>query len=54
VVKTVLQDRRGPGEHYVVWDGRDEQGRPAAAGIYFVTLRAGDLAATRKIVRLRP
>lgn len=37
----------------MVWDGRDDMGRRIANGTYFVCLRAGDLAATRRIVLLR-
>ena len=29
---------RSPGTHLVPWDGRDDGGRPAGAGIYFVRL----------------
>ncbi len=37
----------------VSWDGRDERGRMAAAGVYLYQLRAGDKALTRKMVLLR-
>ena len=44
----------GPtGNGAVMWDGRDEGGRPAAPGIYFVTLRSGRAEATSKFVLLR-
>ncbi len=32
------------------WDGRNQQGEPVVSGIYFCTLRAGDFAATRKML----
>ena len=32
------------------WDGRNETGEEAASGIYFYTITAGDLSATRKMV----
>lgn len=41
LVRTLLVDDRPPGEYAVRWDGRDESGRPAAAGIYCVRLQAG-------------
>jgi hypothetical protein len=37
----------------VVWDGRDNYGREVAGGIYFCTMEAGELRATRSMVLLR-
>jgi hypothetical protein len=35
------------------WNGRNEQGEPAASGAYFVELSAGDVRETRRIVLLK-
>jgi len=35
------------------WDGRDEQGRPVAAGTYFLQARLGNASVTRSVVLLR-
>jgi hypothetical protein len=40
------------GPSIVVWDGRDQGGRLAPAGIYVARLRAAGLDATRRFVRL--
>ena len=32
------------------WDGRNESGEPVASGVYFYTLTAGDVTATRKML----
>ena len=48
--------RQGPqqaGYHRVHWDGRDDEGRPLASGIYFYRLVTGEGALTRKLTLLR-
>ena len=35
------------------WDGRNTAGEPAASGVYFYTLTAGDFSATRKMLILK-
>ena len=47
--KGVLQ----AGAHVVSWDGRDNQGRALASGIYFYRLLAGEQKKTRKLLLLR-
>jgi hypothetical protein len=41
------------GRHSLTWDGRDSNGRTAAAGVYFVRLEAAGVKETRKITLLR-
>ncbi len=49
-----LADQSMPaGEHSLTWDGRDDNGRTASSGIYFVRLIAGAVTETRKIVMLK-
>ncbi|MEQ1832136.1 MAG: cytochrome c peroxidase [Candidatus Eisenbacteria bacterium] len=40
------------GPYSVVWDGRDDHGRPAAAGVYFYRLENGSNSATTRTVKL--
>jgi immune inhibitor A len=42
-----------PGEHAIVWDGRDRAGRPAASGIYFARLQSDNRAVIHKMVLIR-
>uniref|UniRef100_A0A832I4X6 FlgD/Vpr Ig-like domain-containing protein n=1 Tax=Eiseniibacteriota bacterium TaxID=2212470 RepID=A0A832I4X6_UNCEI len=42
-----------PGEHALRWNGRDSNGRDAGAGVYWVRVTAGEIAFTRRVVRLR-
>jgi hypothetical protein len=42
-----------PGHYEVAWDGRDESGRGAASGIYFIRFQAPGGRAEQKIVLAR-
>ena len=54
VVKTLIPNRTlKAGIHQVDWEGRDQQGRPVAAGVYLYRLTAGDKALVRKMTLLR-
>ena len=48
-VRTLSLRGAAPGPQTLVWDGRNEAGRPTAPGVYRVWLRAGE---TRKLVRI--
>jgi hypothetical protein len=52
-VRILDQPSRPAGDHAVAWDGRDDAGRPVAAGVYWVEVRSGDQSARGKVVRLR-
>ena len=41
LVRSLLDDTAGAGEHAVLWNGCDDQGRRAPAGVYFVNLQTG-------------
>lgn len=41
------------GSHLALWNGRDEQNRPAPSGIYYYRLKAGDHAQARKMVLMK-
>lgn len=50
----VLLDREMPtGSYRVLWDGRDDAGRPAASGIYLYRLTYGAYRAVRRMVYIR-
>jgi flagellar hook assembly protein FlgD/sugar lactone lactonase YvrE len=42
IVRELVNAALPPGRHSVVWNGQDDFGRPAASGIYFYQLRAGN------------
>ncbi len=41
------------GSHTVRWDGRDDEGRPVASGVYLYRLRSDGHVATRKLLLLK-
>lgn len=49
-VRALLSAHLSVGSHTVHWDGKDDVGRPAASGVYFVVLRALDGRRTTKAV----
>jgi hypothetical protein len=52
-VRTLRFAERPAGTHAVSWDGRDDRGRPAAAGIYLLEVRFGSRTRVQKAVLLR-
>ena len=53
LVRTILDEQVTAGSHTRVWDGRDEQGRDAASGIYFYELDADGRRQSSKLVQVR-
>jgi len=49
-VRTLLDGRIAGGKHEIAWDGTNDSGLRAAAGVYFFNLRAAGVAYTRKVV----
>ncbi|MBM4132109.1 T9SS type A sorting domain-containing protein, partial [bacterium] len=45
--------RLAAGSHDLTWDGRDQQGRAASAGVYWLRVETGRGVASGKIVRVR-
>jgi flagellar hook assembly protein FlgD len=37
----------------IYWDGRNKSGEYAASGVYFYTLRAGNIRATQKMILMK-
>jgi hypothetical protein len=52
-VRTLVDAWRGTGDHEVSWDGRDNDGREVASGVYFYRLEVPGRPESRKMVLLR-
>ena len=52
-VRTLVKSPREAGSHRVMWDGRDDLGRPVASGIYLYRFTAGDFVQVRKMILLK-
>ncbi len=50
---TLAQGRREAGTYSLTWDGRDDDGRDLASGVYLYRLQAGSQVETRKLLLLR-
>lgn len=53
VVRTLVNESKQPGYHYVMWDGHDDMGKSVANGVYFYQLEAGDFKQTNKVTVVR-
>jgi flagellar hook assembly protein FlgD len=52
-VRTLKMEYTARGQHFVTWDGTDDNGSPVSSGIYIYRLTAGEISATRKLLVLR-
>jgi flagellar hook assembly protein FlgD len=53
LVRGLVDENRGSGLHSATWDGRDNRGRRAASGVYYVRFQAGGKAWQQKVVLVR-
>jgi len=51
--RMLLDGPAAPGVHDITWDGRDERGVLAPAGLYWAELDAGRERSVRRLVRVR-
>ena len=52
-VKTLADMAQPAGRHRIVWDGKDDQGKDVASGIYFYRLEAGEFTDSKRMVILK-
>jgi hypothetical protein len=49
LIKTLAEAKMETGAHQLIWDLRDERGRPVNSGIYFVRINSGNSIETKKL-----
>jgi hypothetical protein len=52
-VSTLVSVSQPAGRHRIVWDGKDDQGKDVASGIYFYRLEAGEFTDSKRMVILK-
>jgi hypothetical protein len=52
-VRSLVSGDFPAGDHAAVWNGRDDRGREAASGIYFLTMEAGTSVVRTRVALLR-
>lgn len=54
LIRTVVNSQKlSPGEHLFTWDGKNDNGQLAAAGIYLFKMKSGSYSATRKMILMK-
>lgn len=52
-VRTLVKSRQTANQHQVVWDSKDDNGKPVAAGVYLYRLEAGNFTNTKRLILLK-
>lgn len=53
LIRTLVDEQRAAGLHSVTWNGRDEAGRTAAAGVYLYRFETGKSVQTRTMTLIK-
>ncbi len=52
-VRKLVSGERVSGKHEVIWNARNDKGMPVSAGVYLISIQAGDIVQTKKAVLLK-
>ncbi len=52
-VRELLKKNQPAGQHFIVWDGKNDFGQAVASGIYIYQLKAGNFVDSRKMILMR-
>jgi flagellar hook assembly protein FlgD len=51
-VRTLVHGSQKPGVYLENWNGRNDAGRPVAAGVYFCHIRIADYLSIKKMIKV--
>ena len=52
VVRTIAAGPMSAGSHWLAWNGRGDDGRPLASGVYWLRMRGGERETKMRVVRI--
>jgi len=52
-IKTLVNDNKEPGLYNIIWHGDDDNGSPAASGIYFYKLSTINFSGVKKMILMK-
>jgi hypothetical protein len=52
-LRTLVDQKEGPGRHMIVWDGKNDLGSRVTPGVYWYRLRAGSYTSVKKTIVVR-
>ena len=53
LVKTLVNEAKAAGHYSIVWNGKDNNGRSAASGVYYYKMNAGKYSSTKKMIMMK-
>ena len=53
VVRTLMDEMGEEGIYWIIWDGKDEEGKEVPAGVYLYQMKGREIEESKKIIRLR-
>ena len=52
-VLTLIDEKKDAGHYLIIWNGRDENDRGLASGVYFCLMKAQDFVQSKKMMILK-
>jgi flagellar hook assembly protein FlgD len=53
LVSTLISEFLNSGNHSIIWDGKNKNGKPAKSGVYFLRLTSEQISQTNKMILVR-